>query len=342
MRVLLFGSNGQVGSAVKERLSQMDNIELITLDREDKSAPNLGLNDLCADLSDPEGIEDTVRRVRPDVIINAAAYTDVDGAEDNEDYANTVNAASPAVMAKVAAETGALVIHYSTDYVLSDDLNDMERPWTEDDEAVPVNKYGSSKLSGDKAIMRSGARHLIFRTGGVYSDDPKHNNFIKSILGLANKGQTFDVVDDQVGSPTSARLLADVTAHAMQMAMNDRNLSGLYNIAPSGYVSRYDLARFALKCAMGNGLPLRPDQIRRITSSAFYKKAQRRMALRPLNLRLNTSRFAKTFAYKFRAWDVDVKKAVGVMSAQFAAKPLSPSQKAQMAPVGVAIDGDQP
>jgi len=340
MRVLLFGSNGQVGSALKERLSGMDDVELIALDREDKSAPSLGLNDLRADLSDPEGIEDTLRRVKPDVIINAAAYTDVDGAEDNEDYANTVNAASPAVMAKVAAETGALMIHFSTDYVYSDDLNDMERPWTEDDEAVPLNKYGSSKLSGDKAIMRSGARHLIFRTGGVYSDDPKHNNFIKSILGLASKGQTFDVVDDQVGGPTSARLLADVTAHAVLMAMNDHTLSGLYNIAPEGFVSRYDLARFALRSAMENGLPVRPDQIRRITSSAYYKKAQRRMALRPLNARLNASKFVKKFGFKMPPWEKDVKNAVGVMTAHYAAKLPSQSPKPQLA--SAAMDGDQP
>ncbi|MCB2038840.1 MAG: dTDP-4-dehydrorhamnose reductase, partial [Ottowia sp.] len=201
MKILLLGKNGQVGWELQRSLAPLG--ELVALDRQ-------GAPGLVGDVSDLEGLAATVRALRPQLIVNAAAHTAVDKAESEPDLARRLNAEAPAVLAREAAACGALLVHYSTDYVFD---GSGERPWREDDATGPLGVYGRTKLEGEQAIAASGCRHLILRTSWVYA--ARGGNFAKTMLRLARERERLTVIDDQWGAPTGAELIADVTAQAV-------------------------------------------------------------------------------------------------------------------------------
>ncbi|MEQ1556456.1 MAG: dTDP-4-dehydrorhamnose reductase, partial [Gallionella sp.] len=196
MKILLFGKSGQVGWELQRSLAPLG--ELIALDFDDK--------ELCGDFTDLKGIVRTVQAVAPDVIVNAAAHTAVDKAESEPDIARTINASAPGVLAVEAKSINALLVHYSTDYVYD---GSGDKPWLESDASAPLSVYGATKLEGEKLIQQAGCKHLIFRTSWVYG--ARGGNFAKTMLRLAAERDSLSVIDDQIGAPTGADLLADVT-----------------------------------------------------------------------------------------------------------------------------------
>jgi dTDP-4-dehydrorhamnose reductase len=203
MKILLLGKNGQVGWELQRSLAPLGDV----LSLDSKSI------DYCGDLNDLEGIAATVRAYAPDVIVNAAAYTAVDKAESGPEQAQRVNAEAVAVLADEAQQLGAWLVHYSTDYVFD---GSGAQPWQETDAVAPLSVYGASKLAGEQAIQASGCKQLIFRTSWVYA--ARGNNFAKTMLRLARERDSLSVIADQFGAPTSAELLADISAHALRSA----------------------------------------------------------------------------------------------------------------------------
>ena len=199
MKILLFGKNGQVGWELQRSLAPLG--ELIALDSASR--------EMCGDFTDPAELARTVRKVAPDVIVNAAAHTAVDKAESEPELARTINALAPGVLAQEAMRTNAWLIHYSTDYVFD---GSGDKPRLESDATAPLNVYGATKLEGEQLIQQSGCRHLILRTSWVYG--ARGGNFIRTMLRLAQERDSLNIIDDQNGAPTGADLLADVTAHA--------------------------------------------------------------------------------------------------------------------------------
>ncbi len=329
MRILLFGSEGQVGQALKEKLKGEDGVELTALSWKDEEP--------CGDLTKPEGIKKTIQDLKPDVIINAGAYTDVDGAETDAGYdvAVAVNAVAPEAMAEAAKENDALLVHYSTDFVYGGNEDYGDQPWSEDDDAVPANQYGATKLAGDRAIMRSGCAHIIFRTSWVYSADPNRKNFVRSILRNALTSDKLDVVDDQIGAATSAMLLADVTAQVLKMVKHDHDIRELFHVAPTGFVSRYDLAGHILQHAQAAGLKVSPKQLRRIQSGML-----RTLAKRPFNSRLNCNKLQKRFGIVLPTWRADMQSMYEKIFAPYKAQAMK--QETKSAPDHRFTDADQP
>jgi dTDP-4-dehydrorhamnose reductase len=231
MKILLFGKGGQVGWELQRSLAPLG--ELVAL-----SANSQGL---CGDFTDLDGIAQTVRSVAPDMIVNAAAYTAVDKAETEVELSRTINALAPGVLARQAQQCGAWLIHYSTDYVFD---GTGDKPWLETDSTGPLGIYGKTKLEGEQAIVASGCQHLIFRTSWVYA--ARGANFVKTMLRLAKERDKLTVIDDQIGAPTGAELLADVTAHAIRTVQQYPELSGIYHLAASGLTSWHSYARFVI------------------------------------------------------------------------------------------------
>ena len=283
MKILLLGKNGQVGWELQRSLAPLG--ELTALDRH--SEP-------CGDLSRPERLADTVRALRPDVIVNAAAHTAVDKAESEVDLARTLNATAPAALAQAAAETGAWLVHYSSDYVFD---GSGQQPWQEDDATGPLGVYGQTKLEGEQAIGTSGCKHLIFRTSWVYA--ARGGNFARTMLRLAQERERLTVIDDQRGAPTGADLIADVTAHAIRAALQQPALSGLYHLVASGETSWHGYASHAIACARESrpDLAWKVDEIAPVPTSAFPTPAKR-----PLNSRLNTHKLQQTFGLTLPHW----------------------------------------
>jgi dTDP-4-dehydrorhamnose reductase len=289
VKILLFGRNGQVGWELQRSLAPLG--DLVSLDR-------AGDQGLCGDLADAEGVARTVRSVRPDVIVNAAAYTAVDKAESDADAARAVNALAPAALAKAAREVDALLVHYSTDYVFD---GSGTRPWTEADPTGPLGVYGRTKLEGEQAIAAVLPRHLVLRTSWVYG--ARGGNFAKTMLRLARERDELKVVADQVGAPTGADLLADVTAHAVRALGSGQGAPGIYHVAAAGETSWHGYARFVVTHAQRAGQQLKagPDRVLPIPSSAFPTPAQR-----PHNSRLDTNRFRSTFGLALPSWEQGV------------------------------------
>ena len=283
MKILLLGKNGQVGWELQRSLAPLG--ELTALDRH--SEP-------CGDLSRPERLADTVRALRPDVIVNAAAHTAVDKAESEVDLARTLNATAPAALAQAAAETGAWLVHYSSDYVFD---GSGQQPWQEDDATGPLGVYGQTKLEGEQAIGTSGCKHLIFRTSWVYA--ARGGNFARTMLRLAQERERLTVIDDQRGAPTGADLIADVTAHAIRAALQQPALSGLYHLVARGETSWHGYASHAIACARESrpDLAWKVDEIARVPTSAFPTPAKR-----PLNSRLNTHKLQQAFGLTLPHW----------------------------------------
>ncbi|MBF4555107.1 dTDP-4-dehydrorhamnose reductase [Pseudomonas sp. p50] len=287
MKILLLGKNGQVGWELQRSLAPLG--ELIALDRHSQDG-------LSGDLSDLDALRATIREVRPDVIVNAAAYTAVDKAESETELADRVNGQASQVMAEEAAALNAWLVHYSTDYVFN---GQGSTPWQETDAVAPVNHYGASKLAGEQAITASGCKHLIFRTSWVYA--ARGNNFAKTMLRLAKDRETLNVIADQIGAPTGADLIADVTALAIQKVVHQPELAGLYHLAAGGEVSWHGYASHVIEFAKANAQELAVESVVPIETTAYPTPARR-----PLNSRLNTQKLRDNFSLHLPDWQSGV------------------------------------
>ncbi|ELY2589587.1 dTDP-4-dehydrorhamnose reductase [Cronobacter sakazakii] len=288
MNILLFGKNGQVGWELQRALAPLGN--LISLD--------FNSEDYCGDFSNPEGVAETVRRIKPDVIVNAAAHTAVDKAESEREFAQLLNATSVEAIAREAAKINAWLIHYSTDYVFP---GSGETPWCESDATAPLNVYGETKLAGEQAVQRFCPNHLIFRTSWVYAG--KGNNFAKTMLRLAKERESLSVINDQYGAPTGAELLADCTAHAIRVALTKPDVAGLYHLVASGVTTWYDFAALVFDQARKAGITLKLTDLHPVPTSAYPTPARR-----PQNSRLNTMKFQQQFGLVLPQWDMGVKR----------------------------------
>ncbi|MBM1021063.1 dTDP-4-dehydrorhamnose reductase [Enterobacter sp. A11] len=288
MNILLFGKTGQVGWELQRALAPLGN--LIAVD--------VHSQEYCGDFSNPEGIAETVRCIKPDVIVNAAAHTAVDKAESEPEFAQLLNATSVEAIAKEAQKLGAWVIHYSTDYVFP---GNGDTPWLETDATAPLNVYGETKLAGEKALRENCSRHLIFRTSWVYAG--KGNNFARTMLRLAKERSELSVINDQFGAPTGAELLADCTAHAIRVALNKPEVAGTYHLVASGTTTWYDYASLVFDEARKAGIELALNQLHGVPTSAYPTPAKR-----PANSRLNTLKFQQNFNLVLPQWDAGVKR----------------------------------
>ena len=297
MKILLLGKNGQVGQVLQRTLQPLG--ELLALDRAQ------GSTGLCGDLSQPEALAATIRQLRPDVIVNAGAYTAVDKAESEPEQARLINAHAPEVLAREAEALGAWFIHYSTDYVFN---GSGTVPWQESDATAPLNVYGQSKLEGELRVQAACTRHLIFRTSWVYA--VHGNNFVKTMLKLAQERQRLTVINDQWGAPTGAELIASVTASAIQKVSGNSNLdanqgalAGIYHLVASGETNWHAYASHVISQAK----TLRPDMqwsvqdIAPVPSTAFVTAAQR-----PHNSRLNNNKLQTAFGISLPDWQQGV------------------------------------
>ncbi len=293
VKILLLGCNGQVGWELQRSLSVLG--EVVALG----SGPAQGEGALCGDLGNLEALAHTVRRVAPQIIVNAAAYTAVDRAETEPERARAINAVAPGLLAAEAQRLGAWLVHYSTDYVFD---GSGSVAWQEGDLCAPLSVYGRTKLEGERLLTQC-PRHLNFRTSWVYA--ARGGNFAKTMLRLAAERESLTVIDDQIGAPTSAELLADTTAHALRIAMANPALAGTYHCVAGGETSWRAYAQFVLSQARLLGVELRagPDQVLP-TNTANYPTP----AKRPLNSRLNTERLRSTFSLHLPHWQTGVQR----------------------------------
>jgi len=289
MKILLFGKGGQVGWELQRSLAPLG--ELIALDFD-----SVGL---CGNFTDLEGLAATVRKVAPDVIVNAAAHTAVDKAESEPELARTINALAPCVLAIEAQQLGAWLVHYSTDYVFD---GSGSAPWRETDSPAPLSVYGRTKLEGEQAVARC-KRHLIFRTSWVYA--ARGGNFAKTMLRLARERDKLTVIADQIGAPTGAELLADITAHTLLTVKSQPELSGLYHLAAGGETSWHGYARHVIEYARLRGMEIKvaPEAVLPIPTKAYPLPAPR-----PLNSRLNTSKLQTAFGVVLPEWQRGVER----------------------------------
>lgn len=271
--ILLLGGTGQVGHELRRTLGPLGPLE----------APGRE----ALDLSDPEALRSAVQRVAPDVVVNAAAYTNVDGAEENPEQARRLNAEAPGVLAAAARDVGAWLVHYSTDYVFD---GTKQRPYVEPDDCHPINVYGQTKWAGEEAIRAVGERHVILRTSWVYSD--RRSNFLLTMLGLADEHEQLTVVDDQIGSPTWAGWIAEATHAVVERLGDDEELGGTYHMAAAGQTSWYGFARAIF--AQYDRTDVRVEPV----SSDEYPTA----AARPAYTVLNSSTLRRTFGVEIPSW----------------------------------------
>ena len=288
MKILLFGKSGQLGWELQRSLAPLG--ELVALGSKGEALPS----DFC----EPDRLVNTVRQVRPDVIVNAAAYTAVDKAESEQDKARLVDAVAPGVPARAAQASGALLVLFSTDYVFD---GSGSRPWREDDATAPLNVYGATKLEGERAVAQHCRHHLIFRTSWVYA--ARGGNFAKTMLRLAAERERLTVIDDQFGAPTGADLLADLTAHAIRATRAGPALAGLYHAVAAGETTWHGYASHVIAHARRAGLALKmaEDAIAPVPTSAFPTPARR-----PANSRLDCTRLRTAFGLHLPDWRVGV------------------------------------
>jgi dTDP-4-dehydrorhamnose reductase len=293
MKILLLGKNGQIGWELQRSLAPLG--ELVALDRH--STPAEGGP---GDLTHPDGLRETVQRLRPDVIVNAAAHTAVDRAESEQELAHTVNTRAPGALAEAAHAVGALLVHYSTDYVFD---GSGDAAWREDAATAPLSVYGTTKRDGEDRIRASGARHLILRTSWVYA--ARGGNFARTMLRLAQERERLTVIDDQWGAPTGAELIADVTAHAIRQVLREPSCAGTYHLSAAGETSWHGYARFVIDTAraLKPELAFKAQEVAPVPSSAFPTAARR-----PLNSRLDTARLRERFGLTLPPWQAGVRR----------------------------------
>ena len=285
MKILLLGCGGQVGWELQRSLAPLG--DLVALDFDTPG-------ELRADFAQPEALRALVRKLAPDAIVNAAAHTAVDKAESEPHLCRTINATAPGVLAEEARALGAPLVHYSTDYVF-----DGSGSHARDELAAtgPLSVYGTTKLEGEDLIRASGCRHLILRASWVYA--ARGGNFARTMLKLAAERDALTVIDDQIGAPTGADLLADVTAHALRQLRADPALSGTYHCVAGGETSWHGYAQHVIEWARSRGLPVKvaPDAVRAVPATAFPLPAPR-----PLNSRLDTRKLRSAFDLNLPHW----------------------------------------
>jgi dTDP-4-dehydrorhamnose reductase len=291
MKLVLLGADGQVGFALQSALAALG--VLVVATRKGVLPGNIPC--LKADLSEPDALSALIRSERPNWIINAAAYTAVDRAEDEPEIAMRINAEALAVIGAAARSINARVMHYSTDYVFP---GTGKAPWREDDMAAPMGSYGHSKLAGEQALSDSGAAHLILRTAWVYS--PRGQNFLRTMLRLSGERNRLNVVADQQGTPTSAALIAQVSAQliaAMSDAVAGDARFGTYHLTASGHTSWHGFATEVFSIAYTAGLIARIPEVIAIPSADYPTRAQR-----PAWSVLDTRKLQSTFAVHLPQW----------------------------------------
>ena len=295
-KILLLGKGGQVGWELQRSLAPLGEVVALDFDSTDH----------CGDFTNLTGLIDTVRAIAPDIIVNAGAHTAVDKAEAEPELVRTINALAPGALANVAKEIGAWLVHYSTDYVFDGSGN---KPWLETDVPAPLSVYGRTKLEGEQLISASGCKHLIFRTSWVYA--ARGGNFAKTMLTLAREREVLKVINDQVGAPTGAELLADVTAHALRQVVAptaaSQELSGLYHLAAGGETTWFDYANHVISLAKQaqSAIKIVANSIQPVPSSAFQTAA-----MRPLNSRLDTRKVQSTFGLTLPHWTIGVNRMI--------------------------------
>ena len=297
MKILLLGKNGQVGWELQRALQPLGKV--IALDRHTNDQGD------CGDVSNFEQINQTIARIQPNIVINAAAYTAVDKAEGEQLQNDLINHLAVKNLAEQCKHINALLVHYSTDYV----FNGMgEKPWQEDDSTAPVNSYGQAKRDGEIALEKTGAKFLNFRTSWVYASRGK--NFIKTMLMLAKSKEQLTIINDQVGTPTSASLIADVTAQALRyyLLANDAEkiqLLGHYHLVPTGVTTWYEYAQFIFDLAKKQGETLMIKEVLPTTTDNYPTPAKR-----PLNSRLNNQKIQTNFQLHLPEWQQGVEQTV--------------------------------
>lgn len=292
MKLLLLGCNGQVGWELQRSLAPLG--EVVALQRQAHGKTS----GLCGDISDLSALAQTIRAVRSDVIVNAAAHTAVDKAESEPDLALRLNAEAPEVMAQEAKRLGALLVHYSTDYVF-DGSGSAARQ--ESDATVPLSVYGRTKLDGEQRIAATGCRHLIFRTSWVYA--ARGGNFAKTMLRLAQEREQLGVINDQWGAPTGADLIADVTAHAVRHVLAQGSAAGIYHLVAGGETTWHAYATYVIERARA----LRPDMVWKVQEIAAVPTAAfPTPAARPLNSRLDTQKLQTFLQLHLPPWQSGV------------------------------------
>jgi dTDP-4-dehydrorhamnose reductase len=289
MRILITGKNGQVGTELARLYHSRDNV--ILAGREE------------CDLSREQLIRDTVRRIKPNIIINAGAYTAVDQAEKERDLCFAINATAPGVLAQEAAQLDALLIHYSTDYVFN---GQKTGPYQESDPIDPVNTYGAAKAAGESAIVQAGGRYLVLRTSWVYAAHGK--NFLRTMLRLGAERPELRIVDDQVGAPTSAAAIAAASRRLAELHEQDVKsvVSGIYHMTAGGSTSWYGFANAIFRVAALDKKP----HVQAIPSSEFPTPAKR-----PANSVLSNEKFAQTFAFRMPGWQQQLDEVMATMTA---------------------------
>ncbi len=294
MKILLLGKSGQVGWELQRSLAPLG--EVVALDRHS--------TDYCGNLGNLDGLAEAVRAVRPDVIVNAAAYTAVDKAESEPDLARAINALAPGLLAREAQALGACLVHYSTDYVFD---GSGSRPWIESDQTAPLNVYGQTKLEGERLIADRCEKHIILRTSWVYG--ARGGNFAKTMLRLAQEREKLTVIDDQFGAPTGADLLADVTAHIVRKVSQETfsagALAGIHHLVASGETNWFDYAKHVLVLAQRSQLATKiiAKEVLPVPTSAFPTPARR-----PNNSRLNTRKLQSAFDLVLPPWQRGVER----------------------------------
>ncbi|MFY7865789.1 dTDP-4-dehydrorhamnose reductase [Roseateles sp.] len=286
-RILLLGKNGQLGWELQRSLAPLG--EVLALDRQNGG-----------DLAQSEALLARVREFSPQIIVNAAAYTAVDKAETERDSAWQINATTPGLLAKQARDLNAWLIHYSSDYVFD---GSGEHARHEDELTGPLSVYGASKLAGEDAIRASGCQHLILRTSWVYA--ARGGNFAKTMLRLAAEREQLRVIADQIGAPTGADLLADLTAHMLSACLRNPQLSGSYHAVAAGETSWHAYAQYVIALARSMGAPIKvaADQVQAIASSEYPTPARR-----PLNSRLSCDKLRRNFGLQLPHWQQGVER----------------------------------
>jgi len=286
MKILLFGKGGQLGWELQRSLAPLG--EVVALDFDSP--------DLCGDFTNLPGLAQAVRVVQPDVIVNAAAHTAVDKAESEPELVRMINALAPSVLAEEAKKLGAWLVHYSTDYVFD---GSGDQPWREEDRTAPLSVYGRTKRDGENLIALTDCKHLIFRTSWVYA--ARGGNFAKTMLRLASEREQLKIINDQIGAPTGAELLADVSAHAIRMVQARPELGGLYHCTAAGQTNWYEYARLVFELACKAGRELKLAEVLPIPTREYPTPAQR-----PLNSRLCCDKLEAAFGLRLPDWRLGV------------------------------------
>ncbi|MDO4896670.1 MAG: dTDP-4-dehydrorhamnose reductase [Moraxella sp.] len=300
-KILLLGKNGQVGFELHRALQPLG--QVLALNR------NTNQDGHCGDVADFNAISSVIDDYQPDVIVNATAYTAVDNAETDTDNADLINHLAVKHLAFCAKKINALLIHYSTDYVFD---GQGDEAWIENDTTNPINHYGYSKRQGEIALENSGCSFINIRTSWVYG--VYGHNFLKTMLKLGKERDTLNIINDQIGSPTPAFLIADITAHILQTYQHSSNFDkngfiGHYHLAPSGYCSWYDYAQFIFNTARKLNIELKVNMVNPIPTSDYPTPAKR-----PLNSRLNCDKLKTQFNISLPHWQFGVEQVLKTLT----------------------------